>query len=205
MGRVFDVNHHVLIPRPETEELVSLIIEENKAYPPAKAIDIGTGSGCIAISMGAAWPQAEVTALDISGDALHVARANAAKYVQNIHFMEASILDTTWQEKAAPMQLDILVSNPPYVTDAEEALMRRNVTDFEPHVALFVEDADPLLFYRHIVRFCTRHLRKQGCCYVEINEQYGEGVKKLLEDNGFALVEVLQDMFGKSRFVKGVL
>lgn len=205
MGRIFQVNKHVLIPRPETEELVSVIIEENKHYPPAKAIDIGTGSGCIAISMAAAWPQAEVTALDISEDALRVARANAERYVQNVHFMEASILDTSWQAKTEPMQVDIVVSNPPYVTYAEEALMRRNVTDFEPPIALFVEDVDPLLFYRHIARFCTRHLRKQGCCYMEINEQYGEGVKKLLEGNGFARVEVLQDMFGKSRFVKGML
>jgi release factor glutamine methyltransferase len=204
MDRLFEVNRHVLIPRPETEELVSLIIGENRHATPPKILDIGTGSGCIAISLAAAWPLSEVWALDVSADALQVARANAERYVQNVKFMQASILDTAWQEESMPMQMDIVVSNPPYVTHAEEPLMRKNVTDYEPHVALFVEDPDPLLFYKYIARFCVRHLKKGGLCYVEINEQYGEAVKKVFAGNGFALAEVLQDMFGKSRFVRGV-
>jgi release factor glutamine methyltransferase len=205
MGRLFKVNSHVLIPRPETEELVSVIINENKQTVPSSILDIGTGSGCIAISLAAAWPQSEVTALDVSEEALQVARSNAGNYVQNVKFMQASILDTSWQEKLNPMQLDIVVSNPPYVTYAEEPLMRRNVTGFEPHIALFVEDTDPLLFYRYIARFCTRHLKKGGLCYLEINEQYGEQVKNVFLENSFSDALVLQDMFGKHRFVKVVL
>jgi release factor glutamine methyltransferase len=197
MGRLFKVNSHVLIPRPETEELVSVIINENKQTVPSSILDIGTGSGCIAISLAAAWPQSEVTALDVSEGALQVARSNAGNYVQNVKFMQASILDTSWQEKLNPMQLDIVVSNPPYVTYAEEPLMRRNVTGFEPHIALFVEDTDPLLFYRYIARFCTRHLKKGGLCYLEINEQYGEQVKDVFLENLFSDAKVLQDMFGK--------
>jgi release factor glutamine methyltransferase len=205
MGRLFKVNSHVLIPRPETEELVSVIINENKQTVPSSILDIGTGSGCIAISLAAAWQQSEVTALDVSEGALQVARSNAGNYVQNVKFMQASILDTSWQEKLNPMQLDIVVSNPPYVTYAEEPLMRRNVTGFEPHIALFVEDTDPLLFYRYIARFCTRHLKKGGLCYLEINEQYGEQVKNVFLENSFSDALVLQDIFGKHRFVKVVL
>lgn len=205
MGRVFEVDIHVLIPRPETEELVSLIIDENKHNIPAKLLDIGTGSGCIAVSLATAWPKAQVTALDVSPEALQVAKKNAAKYVQNIQFTEASILDTQWQELAIPMQLDVVVSNPPYVTYAEESRMRKNVIQYEPHLALFVENTDPLLFYRHIAWFCKRHLKKGGLCYLEINEQYGEEIKKLFLENTFTEAVVLQDMFGKNRFVKGVL
>jgi release factor glutamine methyltransferase len=205
MGRLFKVNSHVLIPRPETEELVSVIINENKQIVPISILDIGAGSGCIAVSLAATWPQSEVTALDVSEEALQVARSNAGNYVQNVKFMQASILDTSWQEKLNPMQLDIVVSNPPYVTYAEEPLMRRNVTGFEPHIALFVEDTDPLLFYRYIARFCTRHLKKGGLCYLEINEQYGEQVKNVFLENSFSDALVLQDIFGKHRFVKVVL
>jgi release factor glutamine methyltransferase len=205
MGRLFKVNSHVLIPRPETEELVSVIINENKQTIPNSILDIGTGSGCIAISLAAAWPQSEVTALDVSEEALQVAWSNAGNYVQNVKFMQANILDTSWQEAVIPMQLDIVVSNPPYVTHAEEPLMRRNVTGFEPHIALFVDDTDPLLFYRYIAKFCTRHLKRGGLCYLEINEQYGEQVKEVFLENLFSEALVLQDMFGKNRFVKGIL
>jgi release factor glutamine methyltransferase len=204
MGRVFEVNHSVLIPRPETEELVNLIIEENRHMFPSKLMDIGTGSGCIAISLAVVWPKAEIFAVDISPEALNVAKKNAEKYVQNVQFMQASILDTQWQADIVAMELDLVVSNPPYVTYAEEPLMRKNVIDHEPHVALFVEDNDPLLFYRHITWFCGRHLKKGGMCYVEINEQYGEEVKDLFLVNNFSTALVIQDMFGKNRFVKGV-
>jgi release factor glutamine methyltransferase len=205
MGRMFEVNRHVLIPRPETEELVSLIIEENKYIIPSKILDIGTGSGCMAVSLAAAWPQAQAIALDVSGEALQVAKKNAEKYVQNIEFMQASILDTQWQQAAAPMQLDMVVSNPPYVTRTEEALMQKNVTQYEPHLALFVENNDPLLFYRHIAWFCKRHLKKGGLCYVEINEQYGREVKALFLEHTFSEAVILQDMSGKHRFVKGII
>ncbi|MDO1448818.1 peptide chain release factor N(5)-glutamine methyltransferase [Rhodocytophaga aerolata] len=204
MGRVFEVNRHVLIPRPETEELVNLIIEENRHMFPSKLVDIGTGSGCIAVSLAAAWPKAEILAVDVSPEALQVAKKNAEKYVQNVRFMQASILDTQWQADMDAMELDIVVSNPPYVTYAEEPLMRKNVTEHEPRLALFVENNDPLLFYRHIAWFCKRHLKKEGMCYVEINEQYGEEVKQLFLGNGFSTAVVLQDMFGKNRFVKGI-
>jgi release factor glutamine methyltransferase len=205
MGKIFEVNKHVLIPRPETEELVSLIIMQNKHHLPAKVLDIGTGSGCIAISLAAAWPDAQVLALDVSEDALLIARKNAARQDMNVEFIQASILDDTWQKETMPMQLDIVVSNPPYVTWAEEPLMRENVKGYEPHVALFVADTDPLLFYKYIARFCARHLKNGGLCYVEINEQYGEEVKKVFTGYGFTQTEVWTDMFGKSRFVKGRL
>lgn len=201
-GHWFKVNSHVLIPRPETEELVDWIVTENKNLPKLKILDIGTGSGCIAISLAAALPSAEVLALDISAEALEIARYNSEKNGVAIQLIQANILDT--QPGDPSWQLDRVVSNPPYVTYAEKELMRKNVMDYEPHLALFVPNEDPLLFYRKIGEFCLTHLNKNGRCYFEVNEQYGTHVKNILLELGFSQSEVKKDIFGKDRFVKGI-
>lgn len=204
-GRLFKVNKHVLIPRPETEELVDVIIRENTGKSKLKILDIGTGSGCIAVSLAAFLPQAEVIGIDISLQALQVAQINARVNQVSIEFIGADILDDQIYQLFKNIQLDIIVSNPPYVTYAEKPLMRKNVTDYEPPLALFVTDNDPLLFYWYIIKFCLGHLKKRGSCYVEINEQFAKHIEALFLENGFIGSKTYKDMFGKERFVKGVL
>lgn len=193
-GHKFKVTPAVLIPRPETEQLVDLIIDENTGSD-LRVLDMGTGSGCIAISLARALKFAQVDALDVSRDALAVARENAANLKVKVRFFESDMLAP---QPAAPY--DIIVSNPPYICWSEREAMERNVKDYEPGQALFVPDNDPLLFYKAIARYACESLEKGGRLYLEINQRFGAEVKRLLEDNGFDEVRILDDSFGKPRF-----
>lgn len=197
-GHRFKVTPAVLIPRPETEQLVDLIIEENPGSD-LRVLDMGTGSGCIAISLARALKFARVDALDVSRDALAVARDNAASLKVKVRFFESDMLAP---QPAATY--DIIVSNPPYITWSERELMERNVKDYEPAQALFVPDNDPLLFYKAIASYAKRSLEKGGRLYLEINQRFGAEVKRLLEDCGFDEVRIIVDSFGKDRFAVAV-
>ena len=199
----FEVNENVLIPRPETEELVSMIsstVNERQPADTFNILDIGTGSGCIAISLARLLRNADVTAIDISAEALETARRNAASNGVSVDFILADILSDPHFTK----RFDIIVSNPPYVCESEREAMRANVLDFEPHTALFVNDNDPLIFYRHIIRFAESHLRPNGVVWFEINENLGEETAELCRSNGFSNSVTIKDLFGKDRFIKAV-
>ncbi|HSA04585.1 MAG TPA: peptide chain release factor N(5)-glutamine methyltransferase [Tenuifilaceae bacterium] len=199
MDMVFEVNPSVLIPRPETEELVHWIISNNKGSSP-KILDIGAGSGCIAISLAKYLSNAKVSALDVSENALSVARRNAIKNGVNVDFINGDILELSKIEGAP---YDIIVSNPPYVRELEKQLMSRNVTDFEPHLALFVSDNDPLVFYRTIAQKSKNWLKPNGQIYFEINEAFGSEIKDMLIGIGFSDVEIRKDINGKDRMAFG--
>lgn len=203
-GREFIVNPSVLIPRPETEELVEIILKElrQKRQPsPVSIADIGTGSGCIALTLAAEASQAEVTAVDLSAEALATARANAARLNVNAVFVQADILSDTAAE-AIPGRFDLIVSNPPYVMASEKKQMEKNVLDYEPHLALFVDDSDPLLFYRHIARFGKKRLNAGGMLYFEINPLCGREMVCLLQREGYRDLTLIRDMSGKDRIIK---
>ena len=194
-GHQFKVTPAVLIPRPETEQLVDLIIDENPGSD-LRVLDMGTGSGCIAISLARALKFAQVDALDISRDALAVARENAAALkVSNVRFFESDMLSP---QPAA--SYDIIVSNPPYICWSEREAMDRNVKDYEPGQALFVPDNDPLMFYKAISPYASQSLTNGGRLYLEINQRFGNEVKQLLEDNGLDDVRIIEDSYGKVRF-----
>ena len=197
-GHRFKVTPAVLIPRPETEQLVDLIIDENPGSD-LRVLDMGTGSGCIAISLARALKFAQVDALDVSRDALAVARENAASLKVKVRFFESDMLAP--QPSAS---YDIIVSNPPYICWSEREAMESNVKDYEPGQALFVPDNDPLLFYKAIAPYAARSLERGGHLYLEINQRFGNEVKRLLEDNGFDEVRIIDDTFGNPRFVSGV-
>lgn len=196
-GRKFKVNKDVLIPRPETEELVSLIQNKHKDQPGLKVLDIGTGSGCIAISLAAELPTSVVTAVDISEAALEVAKENAKL---NSVILQTQVLDITTQSLSAN-QYDIIVSNPPYITTSERRLMHENVLAHEPGLALFVPDEDPLKFYTHIAQQGQIALKPNGWIYCEINEHFGGETVVLFNKHGFQNVSLHQDMQGKDRMV----
>ncbi|MRX66024.1 peptide chain release factor N(5)-glutamine methyltransferase [Maribacter luteus] len=199
MDMDFVVNEDVLIPRPETEELVRWIIDEHTDQNMAfNILDIGTGSGCIAISLAIAFKNAKVFALDISNKALETAKLNARNNKVEIECIQSDILTT----KSLKEKFDIIVSNPPYVRMLEKKLMKPNVIDNEPGIALFVSDDDPLVFYRRIMDFAKSNLNKGGSLYFEINQYLGEETKALLE-NGFSNIELRKDIFGNDRMVKG--
>jgi release factor glutamine methyltransferase len=196
------VNEQVLIPRPETEELVEWIVQSNKDKANRRVIDIGTGSGCIPLALYKQLQQAEVHALDVSPGALAVARQNAQTQQAVIHFHQADILDeTNW---AYLPVFDCIVSNPPYITLREKQEMHENVLAHEPHLALFVPDEDPLRFYRAIATFALQHLAPGGQLYFEINEALGKETMELLADKGFTAIELKQDLQGKNRMVKAI-
>lgn len=198
----FKVDENVLIPRPETEELVRWIIDdfEKIGNKEINILDIGTGSGCIAISLAKYLKNAKVKALDISEKALEVAKQNALLNEVEIELVRADILNKViYKEK-----YDIIVSNPPYVRMLEKEQMKSNVIENEPELALFVEDEDSLVFYRKISEFAKSNLKKGGCLYFEINQYLGEETKALLE-NDFYEVELHKDMFGNDRMLKGKL
>lgn len=197
-GHKFKVTPTVLIPRPETEQLVDLIVNENTASD-LRVLDMGTGSGCIAISLARALKFASVDALDVSRDALAVARENAAALKVKVRFFESDML---LPQPAATY--DIIVSNPPYICWSERESMERNVKDYEPGQALFVPDNDPLMFYKAIAPYAQQSLEKGGRLYLEINQRFGNEVKHLLEDHGFEDVRIIQDSFGKVRFAAAV-
>jgi release factor glutamine methyltransferase len=200
-GIKIKVNDTVLIPRPETEELVQLIVETEKEQN-VDVLDIGTGSGCIAIALQKFLMASRVSAIDISPAALQLASENCAFNQTNIHFQEINILDKNqWKHLG---QFDLIVSNPPYVTEAEKNKMQANVLNYEPHQALFVPDENALVFYEAIFSFAREHLNKNGKIYVEINELKGEETVKLLKTKHFLKVSLHKDIHGKNRFVSGI-
>ena len=198
-GHKFKVTPSVLIPRPETEQLVDLIIDENPSSD-LRVLDMGTGSGCIAISLARALKFAQVDALDVSRDALVVARENAAAMKVKVRFFESDMLAP---QPAA--RYDIIVSNPPYVCWSERESMEPNVKDYEPGQALFVPDNDPLLFYKSIAPYAVQSLERGGRLYLEINQRFGNEIKRLLEESGFDEVRIIEDSYGKVRFAAAKL
>lgn len=196
LGREFWVAPGVLIPRPETEELVELMLKEIPAD--ARILDVGTGSGCIAISLAKELPDALVTAWDVSPEALSVARANARKLQANVRFVECDVLACQVDEVGL---YDVIVSNPPYVTEAEKADMEPNVLQWEPSLALFVPDDDPLRFYRRIAVLGRDMLADGGRLYFEINRAYGREMVEILRTMGYVGVRVEKDLSQNDRFV----
>jgi release factor glutamine methyltransferase len=208
-GLAFKVSEAVLIPRPETEELVALVIANSKKeYPKTKSVtllDIGTGSGCIAISLAKNLPNAKVYALDVSKEALKVARQNAKDNNVEITFIEADILnEATWNLFFKILEFDAIVSNPPYVRQLEKTKIKPNVLDNEPHLALFVEDENPLVFYKAITNFAMCNLKTKGQVYFEINQYLGNETSQLLRDGDFEFIELLKDLNGNDRLLKGI-
>ncbi len=208
-GRKFKVTSDTLIPRPETEELVQLTVNSKQLTVNKKSIDnklkildIGTGTGCIAISLACELPDAQVYAYDISEEAIKIAKENAERNRVNVIFEKVNILEPFTVHSSL---FTVIVSNPPYVMNCEKAEMERNVLDYEPHLALFVEDKDPLIFYRKIAKFAAKNLIGRGLCIVEINQAFGLETAELFWNQGFRYVEVVKDMFGKDRMVKAIL
>lgn len=202
-GRMFFVNPDVLIPRPETEELVAWVLENNriKKSKTCRILDIGTGSGCIAVSLALEIPAAEVWAMDISAGALSVAGQNAQRQGAGVHFRQTDFLNGPFPADL-PTRFDIVVSNPPYITRREQALMHANVLEHEPHTALFVTDHDPLVFYRHIARYCRQCLCPDGQYYVETNENLAAETAQLIQSSGLT-AHIRHDLFGKPRMISG--
>ena len=196
-GIPIQVDNRVLIPRPETAELVDLILKENKEIE-GNVLDIGTGSGCIAIALAVNLPMSKVDAFDVSVDALNVAYDNADANNVLVRFYQYDIIN----EKEWEDSYDVIVSNPPYICESEQKEMDKNVKDYEPSTALFVKDDDPLIFYRHIADFAQSHLNRNGKLYFEINQKLGGSTSDLLQKRGFNQVEILTDMYGNDRMVR---
>ncbi|MDB5230048.1 MAG: prmC [Chitinophagaceae bacterium] len=202
MGLPFFVNNAVLIPRPETEELVEWIVEENRKSKTEnrKLLDIGTGSGCIPVSIKKKLPGLNVSAIDLSTEALKVAGKNAQDLKTAIQLIQSDILsEDEWDQFGV---YDIIVSNPPYIAKAESAGMQKNVLHHEPHLALFVENDDPLVFYRKIADFSKNHLPANGILYFEVSETLANDVADLLQKKGFKKIEIRKDLQGKDRMIK---
>ena len=202
-GLTFSVNEHTLIPRPETEELIELIVAENKDVADCKILDIGTGTGCIAITLKSEIGKADVTAFDISVEALKIASENAKHNNLTVTFNQVNILE--WKNQKIVDKYNVIVSNPPYIPEKERSLMHQNVLGFEPDLALFVDDEEPLIFYETIAAFALKSLKTEGKLYFEINENYGQATKQLVIDKGFKNVCIIKDMNGKDRIVKATL
>ncbi|MGF1637339.1 MAG: peptide chain release factor N(5)-glutamine methyltransferase [Cyclobacteriaceae bacterium] len=200
-GRQFEVNPAVLIPRQETELLVKQIVDDQKVKSAISLMDVGTGSGCIAISLALELPNSKVYAMDISVEALEIANKNAKKLFADVNFMQGNIL----KEMPLDEKLDVLVSNPPYVRQLEKSSMHRNVLDFEPDIALFVPDEDPLLFYRALAIYGNRALKNDGSLYVEINEALAFETCELLRSFNYTNLQIIKDLHGKDRFIKSML
>lgn len=207
-GLTFQVNKHTLIPRPETEELVSLIIEDvtsSAVEKSLKILDIGTGTGCIPIALAKHLPNANIYALDVSEAALQIAKQNAELNEVTIEFIHDDILNLSHTELVtASLTFDIIVSNPPYVRQLEKVEIKPNVLNNEPHLALFVDDENPLQFYKAICEFAQIHLKTGGALYFEINEYLGQEMIQLLEEFTYTSIELKTDIFGKNRMIKGV-
>lgn len=203
-GLKFKVNPHVLIPRPETEELVQWIKNDIENIAPEgigkTLLDIGTGSGCIALTLQSKLPKLAVTGLDVSPLSIDIVRKNISSTGIDIQLVCIDILNA--QQAATLPVYDYIVSNPPYILQKDKVQMQPNVLQHEPHLALFVPDEDPLLFYRHIMAFAQKHLHKGGALYFEIHEQYSAAIKQLLEKSGFQNIVIKKDMSGKDRMVR---
>ncbi|BFM41993.1 peptide chain release factor N(5)-glutamine methyltransferase [Flavobacterium sp. CFS9] len=203
-GLDFEVNENVLIPRPETEELVEWIINENSGGTKSKKIkilDIGTGSGCIAISLAKNLPHAEVYAIDVSKKAIATAKRNAVRNKVDVTFMLQDILEA----EELKQNFDVIVSNPPYVRNLEKQEIKKNVLDYEPHLALFVDDNDALIFYRKIAELAKKNLSEKGQLYFEINQYLGKEMIDLLEKMNFKNIELKKDIYDNDRMIKGIV
>ncbi|MGX1929138.1 peptide chain release factor N(5)-glutamine methyltransferase [Flagellimonas sp. 2504JD4-2] len=209
MDLEFRVDENVLIPRPETEELVQWILDTERSRSvistplndhALQILDIGTGSGCIAIALAKHLPNAKVYAVDVSEKALQVASKNATLNDAEVTFLAHDILDPKLD---FGLQFDIIVSNPPYVREQEKEQMKKNVVDYEPNLALFVPDDDAFVFYRAITRFAQHNLKNNGYLFFEINQYLGNGTKALLEAHNFLEIELRKDLFGNDRMLKG--
>ncbi|CAM1370323.1 peptide chain release factor N(5)-glutamine methyltransferase [Tenacibaculum xiamenense] len=201
-GLPFNVNSNTLIPRPETEELVQWIIEESSSFgKEIKILDIGTGSGCIPISLKVNLPSAKVSTIDISSEAIQIAKQNALINNVEIEFINSDIL----QNKSLPDNYDIIVSNPPYVRELEKEEIKNNVLLNEPHLALFVENDNPLIFYDKISILASKHLNKGGILFFEINQYLGKETSQLVKNNGFNTIHLRKDLFGNDRMIKATL
>jgi len=200
------VDNRVLVPRPETEELVEWIlhdVREQGGNTPTRILDLCTGSGCIAIALAKAWPLSHIEGWDVSTEALTVAAINAKNNKTNIRFNCVDVLSAKPSVDESDVY-DLIASNPPYVCRSESSDMAPNVLDYEPHLALFVEDEDPLIFYSAIARFGKKCLKPRGLLYVEINGQLGEQTTCLFKEEGYLDVTLKKDLFGKDRFVKAM-
>ncbi len=205
-GFPFILNEHVLIPRPETEELISSILENvlktrsfhtNANEKQLKILDIGTGSGCIPISLKKSLPFAEITAIDVSNEALTIAKKNAVLNKVDINLTQQDILNTT----SLNQLYDVIVSNPPYVRESEKKEIKNNVLNNEPHMALFVEDNNPLVFYNKISELAKNHLTKNGTLFFEINQYLGKETVELIKLKGFNKIQLKKDIFGRDRII----
>lgn len=196
----FLVNEHVLIPRLETEELINWVLDDHQNLKKIlDVIDIGTGSGCIAVSLAKFNPNLKVSAIDISKSALALAKKNALGNDVEVEFIQADILKVSSLNR----KYDIIVSNPPYVREMEKVDMRNNVLMYEPHMALFVTDEEPLLYYKAIVKLASNNLTSNGLIYMEINQYLGKEVRKLMQEYSFTEIEIRKDIFGNDRMIKG--
>lgn len=196
-GRKFNVNPAVLIPRSETEILIEEVLKEIDPFSPGTILDIGTGSGCIAITLAKELPAKRVLAIDVSEGALKTASENAQQLGASVEFLKVNVLT----DNLPALPLEVLVSNPPYVTDSESHTMKKNVLDYEPHLALFVPDHDPFVFYSMIARKGYASLTETGKVFVEINERYGDEVSDIFKDAGFNTIRMVKDLQGKNRIV----
>jgi len=198
----FKVNKHALIPRPETEELVDLVIKECSGSE--TILDIGTGTGCIPISLKKQLKNTIVYGVDVSADALAIATDNAALNSTEVTFVKEDVLQMSSIENSIKKEFDVIISNPPYITNSEKRLMNENVLTFEPHIALFIDDDDPLLFYDKIGHLAYDNLSSGGKLYFEINEHYGNQTMKLLKSIGFSDIRILKDLQNKDRIVSAI-
>ncbi|MGJ1505176.1 peptide chain release factor N(5)-glutamine methyltransferase [Sphingobacterium siyangense] len=198
-GEVFQVNESVLIPRQETEELVDLIIKNHKSSQNLKIIDIGTGSGCIPITLSKYLNNALVTTIDISKEAIKTAQENAKNLKTQVQFINADIFE--WEYIFSDQQYNIIVSNPPYITPGEKQHMNQNVLAYEPELALFIEESAPLIFYDVISSFALKHLAPDGDLYFEINQYLGAEMKELMVKKGFEQVRLIKDINGADRII----
>lgn len=199
-NRPFDVNTATLIPRPETEELIHLILNDVKNQRNLTIIDIGTGTGCIPITLNLESVSHKFEGVDISNQAIETATRNALVLKAKVDFNTLNILDENLSDT-----YDVIISNPPYVLESEKPLLQKNVLDYEPSIALFVPDSNPLLFYKRITELSKKSLKPNGKLYFEINEQFGNDVVELLKSNSYKHIVLHQDLNGKDRFVSGVL
>ena len=204
-GRTFVVNKHVLIPRPETAELCQWIVLGNGLQGCKKILDIGTGSGCIAITLAAEMPEAEVTAWDISEKALKVVEENAKRTNVHVKFEQVDILHLPSSILHLTSAFDLIVSNPPYICNKERETMEANVLEHEPHTALFVPNDDPLLFYRAIAQYGQTALKEGGWLYFEINPLYAEDLRAILSKMSYYDIEIKEDQYGKQRMIRAKL
>jgi release factor glutamine methyltransferase len=201
MEREFKVNKGVLIPRPETEELVQWVVDDYRAKNKKITIlDIGTGSGCIPVTLKSAFPDSEITAVDLSADALEVARENALTFQTPIQFIQSDFLDSSQHNKLGTF--DVIISNPPYIPTSDKEKIHPNVKDHEPEIALFVPDDDALLFYRAIALFGKEHLNQNGYIYCELDAAHATECKNLFEQAGYKNVEIRKDMHGNWRMLR---